>query len=421
MGLLDGLFGNYKPSGSTSNNLMEDVQNKRNGDTSTPTYSGTNIRYYANNKDKYYSVYKGSNGDYYYKDGSNYVKITNQYDIAAIERGIEDGTPKNGAAGPPAPRDVVSVKLQADMGATQTLAPSATVNDYAKQAEQAKAQTAAILSNTNSNSNSDIDKKFQDLIDNMNANYEADRKQQQANYEAIIQELKNQLPRKMGADEAAEYYGINVNYDNILRDYNQATNDYFNDATKYLTEYRDQSQIDYNRYGQDALRTYLESYKNSTPTASRKGAVAASALINMLNNSSAAAQADSALGQNIISQEAQRTAELENNPYLAKQYENSLRTYLEGLSTDLHAADVAKYAADLNSYATAYSGKRSGLAQAALGTAYQYQGLAQAAATRAQTAANNKYTNLYNYYYSKFPEQAASFAANKINSQYFSK
>lgn len=390
----------YTPPGSTSGNLMTEANNKALEKTKD-NFSATNVKYFTKNTDSYYTVYVTSNGTYCYLDTDNnntMVPITAPNDIINIKRAIDSS---NDIYGPPSPRDVVSTDLQHKLGVTASLDVTASAKDYEnyakQQQEQAKQNTNKSNTNTsNSNTNNGglSDAQLAGIIQNAVAQATDPMKQ-------YIEYLESQQPRKIGADEAAELYDIDVNYDNILRDYNQATNDYYDNAISDLEKYRDQMQIDTNRYTQDSLRSYLNSYQNATPTASRKGAVAASALLGMLGNSADNAQADSSLTQNIVNNEKQRDAELANNAFIAKDYENNIRQYLSTLSTGLHAADVQKHVGELNAYATKYAAERAGLAGAALGTAYQYQGLANAAGTTAQARANNtiqKMKQFYNYY-----------------------
>lgn len=379
----------------------------------------TNLKYSWDGRNTV-DVYKQGN-NYVYYDGNDWIKIASKADTAILDQQAKEKSPKTVVASASKTNDIKgSVSAVPDYNyevgaikgteAEKQLADKMGVTLY-------NTSTATKKEETKTESTTTKEPDYTSAINNAVSTATAPLLEK-------ITQLESQMPRKIGADEAAELYDIDVNYDNILRDYNQATNDYYNTAIGDLSKYRDQMQNDSALYNQEALRQYLNSYQNAAPTASRKGATAASALLNMLGNSADMATADSTLGQNIANYKEQRTAELANNPYLAKEYENNVRKYLSTLSTGLHSADVQKHVGELSSYATEYAAKRNGLASAAMGNAYQYQGLANAAGTRAQANANNtiqKMNQFYNYYLGSGYADSAVASALKAQSTTASK
>lgn len=210
-------------------------------------------------------------------------------------------------------------------------------------------------------------------------------------------------PKPMSAAELAKYYNIDYNRDNILADYNQKTNDYYNSAVKEQDDLRTDYLRDNTQYAQQLANNYLDSYNNVAPTRANRATLAANILNTQLASDNLISSDDYSMLQGRNYLEEQRKAELANNPEAAEQYYNNIGTYLSTLSTNKHASDVQQYVNKINHYADLYAADRlvsKGIAQ---GNAAKYAGLVNAASTNASSTANNylnnDWKNLYNYYY----------------------
>lgn len=203
------------------------------------------------------------------------------------------------------------------------------------------------------------------------------------------------------AKELADHYDVDYDEQNILKDYNDKTNKFYDEAIATQEALREQTIRNDSQYMRQLTEAYLDSYRNAAPTATGKGTLAANTLSNLINASDTMSYNDYGMQQSINALSEERKAELENNPLLAKDYYNSIGRYLSTLSSNLNAADVKAYVADLDKYSTEYMADRQTAAAYANAAATKYSGLAQAASTRATNAYSSydPYAALYNYYY----------------------
>lgn len=230
-----------------------------------------------------------------------------------------------------------------------------------------------------------------------------------------IYELEH--PKVYSAQELADIYGIDYNEQNILNDYNKATNEYYDNAVAEQDALRTQYARNNAQYLNQVTNSYLDSYKNAAPTAVGKGSLAANALTTELNAGSTNATNDYGMAQSINTLEKARKAELANNSNLAKQYYNRIGTYLSGLSADLNASDVQQYVDQLNAYSTMYAADRSYQGYLAQAAASKYSGLANAAQSNAYNSANNynAFESLWNYFNSVNGSSARpNYASNAV-------
>lgn len=230
-----------------------------------------------------------------------------------------------------------------------------------------------------------------------------------AEIEALQRELA-ELKRPRSAKELAEIYGLTDQYneENILRDYNEATNQYYDTAVAEQNKLRTNYARNNATYVDRVADAYLDSYKNSAPTAVGRGTRAANTLSTLLQAEQTNASNDYGMMQSVNNLEEARKAELAANPDLARQYYNSIGTYLSTLSATLNQSDVKQYVDSLDAYTTKYAADRSYQSYLAQANAAKYAGLANAASANASSAADNSaWYQLYNYF----------MATNKGNTQ----
>lgn len=221
-----------------------------------------------------------------------------------------------------------------------------------------------------------------------------------AEIEALQRELA-ELKRPRSAKELAEIYGLTEQYneENILKDYNEATNQYYDTAVAEQNKLRTNYARNNATYVDRVADAYLDSYKNSAPTAVGRGTRAANTLSTLLQAEQNNASNDYGMMQSVNNLEEARKAELAANPDLARQYYNSIGTYLSTLSATLNQSDVKQYVDSLDAYSAKYAADRSYQSYLAQANAAKYAGLANAASTNASSAAsNNAWQQLYNYY-----------------------
>ena len=226
-------------------------------------------------------------------------------------------------------------------------------------------------------------------------------------YGNVISDLEKRIyelehPKVYSAQELADIYGIDYNEQNILNDYNKATNEYYDKAVKEQNDLRTQYAKNNAKYVDQVADSYINSYANAAPTAVGRGSLAANALSTQLNAAQINASNDYGMMQSVNNLEEARKAELKENPNLAKQYYNNIGTYLSGLSAELNKSDVKQYVDKLDAYSQMYAADRSYQAYLAQANAAKYEGLANAAVTNAAAMANKSTTafdRLYNYFY----------------------
>lgn len=217
-----------------------------------------------------------------------------------------------------------------------------------------------------------------------------------------IEELENKLDeylRVWSAPELAELYGIDYNEANILKDYNEATNKYYDDLIAEQNALRTQYVRNNSQYLNQITDAYLDSYKNAAPTATGKGALAANVLSTQLAAGLTNAENDYGMLQNVNNLEKTRQAELVSNNNEAKQYYNKIGTTLSTLGANKNASDVKQAIAVLDKYSSDYASDRAYAAYLAQSNAAKYSGLANASQTAAAASANaNAWDQIYNWY-----------------------
>lgn len=217
-----------------------------------------------------------------------------------------------------------------------------------------------------------------------------------------IAELEKKLEgylKVWSAPELAELYGIDYNEANILKDYNEATNKYYDDIVAEQNKLRTQYVRNNAQYLNQITDSYLDSYKNAAPTAVGKGTLAANALSTQLAAGQTNASNDYGMLQNVNNLEKTRQAELVSNVNEAKQYYNQLGTMLSTLGANKNVSDVAQYVATLDKYSSDYAADRAYATYLAQANAAKFSGLANASQTSAASTANtNAWNQLYDFY-----------------------
>lgn len=210
-------------------------------------------------------------------------------------------------------------------------------------------------------------------------------------------------PEKLGADYWANKLGVDYNYDNILRDYNQKTNDYYDSLIAENEDLRNRYNRNNYNYLDNTINAYLNSYKQAAPTATNNKAKAATALANTMYGADYNRDNDYTALQNSNYLEQERRAELAMNPYTAVQQYNDLGTYLGNLEGTINVEKTKQYVNALDAYAQKYAASRAASSILYNANAAKYKGLADAAGTMASGAANNynnssKINSLYDFY-----------------------
>ena len=237
-------------------------------------------------------------------------------------------------------------------------------------------------------------------------------------YKKQLDEILNPTP--IGAEKAAELYGIDYNEQNILNRKNEATNEYYDKKVAEQQSLRTNYARNNSLYYDQVMDSYVDSYANSAATASGKGTLAANALSTMLAAGQTNSDNDYGMVQNINNFEKSRTAELENNPWLARKEYTDLGAYLSQLSAKENAAAVQKYVADLDAYSDTYAANRMYQSYQADAASARYAGLAGAKLTKAgQTTSNTSdWQQMWNYYNALGGSNYASQKTNAILKDY---
>lgn len=226
-------------------------------------------------------------------------------------------------------------------------------------------------------------------------------------------ERYKELTRVMSADEAAEHFGIDYNLQNILDDYNEATNAYYDNAMAELIDINNDTIRNNANYARRLANDYLESNRNVAGTSTNRGTMAANVLNNQLNMGSSMSYADYQNQQNLNNMREHRKQELTSNKLLAEQYYNELGNYLSTLTAQKNASDVKQYIDTLDAYSQGYSANKQVAGYLANAQATKYSGLANAssisAAAKANNALNDFNTN-YNYWYNYYGGDATAAA-----------
>ena len=247
-----------------------------------------------------------------------------------------------------------------------------------------------------------------------------------AYYANLIKDLNDRIyelehPRVYSADEIAEHYGIQDQYNEQfwLDLLNKETNDYYNAAIDEQSKLRSQYTRNNNQYLNRIVNSYLDSYRNAAPTATGRGTLAANLLSTQIGGGLSNAENDYGMLQSINALGEARKQELANNPNSARQRYNTLGTYLSDISVTKHQDDVNQYIAGLKSLASDYAADRAYQAYLAQAAKDKYSGLASASISNAGTVANNfnsnssTFQNLWDYYYNTSNKNATA-ASNQV-------
>lgn len=211
-----------------------------------------------------------------------------------------------------------------------------------------------------------------------------------------IKDLKK--PNVMSAQELAEIYGWDYNRDNILKNLNEKTEQYYDDLITEQNINRNQYVQDNAAYNRSILNAYADAYANAARTRSGNATRAANILGSMITMDQANAENDYGMMQSVNNLEEAQKAELANNPYLAEEAYNTLGLYASQLSANLNASQVQQYADKLESLSEMYAADRAYQATQAQAAATKYSGLANAAINNAQAAGNSLYDNFFQYF-----------------------
>ena len=309
---------------------------------------------------KSYDTYKGSDGNYYYKDGNTYKKAdASMSKTIAANKYICFGNPS-----------------------------SSNTNKSYNQAKQTIATQGSGGSSRGSSGGggggSVNNSYYEKLLDQ---------------YKKELDELKN--PKVWTADELAEKHGLKdqYDYDKILQMYNDATNKYYTDAVNAQRIANMDSERSNAGYANNLLNSYLSGYSNAAPTAVGRGTLAANALSTMLGADVANEEASSNLNSIINSYNEAWKKELAENATTARTQYNDMGKTLLQLGAAYNTAEVQNYINALNAYDTAYTGIRNAQNKLASTTAAAYQNNANAALARNQYNNANAMSKYYQAYY----------------------
>lgn len=318
--------------------------------------------------DKSYGVYKDTNNNYYYLDGTTLTKVDNEIDLRAMQNARAN---------------------------TSTL-----VTNNSSQAKPTN-------KNTNTNTNLDVDTStktinvgegynpYKDLYDTLKEDFDA-RNKRLDEVEAQLAELT----RPKTAREIAEELSIDYDEQNLLNMYNEDTNTFYDDMIKAQNETRDQYLRNNSQYVNQLTRDYLDSYKYAAPTAIGKAAKAANVLASNLYASQDNSANDTGMLQSVNALKEARNAELAMNPYTAKDYYTQMGTALANASATRNYSDVLQYQNKSNALAQIDAANRALNQYNAQAAATKYSGLASAQGTTAGGSGNSSYLQqLHNFYY----------------------
>lgn len=323
-----------------------------------------------------YKVYKDGLGHYFYKKGDDYVQISDSNALASLKAN------KNATT---------YIESKTETKPTDTTKNPNTNTNTSNGAGSGSGSGSSSGSGTGSN-----DKYYINQINNLTKE---------------LNELKN--PKVWTAKELAELYGVTdqYNYENILKQYNEATNKYYDDSIAAQTEYNDDANRMNTTYANNLIKKYLDSYSTQAPTAVGRGVQAANALANALNADQTAGEVATNLNSIVNSYQEQRKAELENNPLNARTDYNTIGSWLLSQGAKMNEAEVQQHVDTLNSYATKYAANRNAQSSLAKAAASAYQSNAQAALANA--AYNNSMKD-YKYYQYWYGDNAARAYANSL-------
>ena len=321
----------------------------------------------VNTGGKVYSVYS-ANGTYFYKAGNEYIPITDTSVISGLKQN------KNQS---------ISLDKPSTSTTTTTTTTPTTDNSSSGGGYTPPTYTGGASAQPDNTAIAQQNAEIEKLKD-------------------MIYDLQH--PKVMSAEEAAKHFGIDYNYDNILNDYNTKTNEYYDAAIDEQNKLRTDYLRNNTQYADKLIQSYIDSYANAAPTAVGNAALAANALTTELNANSVNAANDYGMLQSVNALAEAKDAELVNNKQLAKEYYNSLGTYLSSLTANKNTSDVKQYVDTLDAYSDMYSSARATQAALAKANSTKYAGLANAAQANAQGNATtaNKYQQYWNFYNQAF-------------------
>ena len=323
---------------------------------------------YRTEKGSIYDVYRGADGRYFIIDKNEKISyFTNQNAIAIFN---------------------ANKKLTTSKSHYENM----TESDRKKLEAEAARNNQTTTNKTTTNSGGNYNTSSGNLSGgNTDDNYWKD-------YAEELRKKNEELTRILSADEAAKLYDIDYNEENILKDYNDASNKKFDELTGAQQDLREQTLRNNAQYIRQTADAYLDSYRNAAPTATGRGALAANMLSNMISATDTLSYNDYGMLQSVNALEQERQKELENNKMLAKDKYTKMGTYLSSLSATKNTADVQATIANMDKYATEYAASRKTAAANAAAAANRYSGLAKAANINADAAANSALAKWYQYY-----------------------
>jgi len=344
---------------------------------------------------KDYDTYIGNDG-YFYVHNQNdkqgyYYRLTNESDIKTLQA-------NKGVSTPLKTKNVDNLYYFD----AATIAPDITNNKTSStQTSGGSGGGYVPISNPNALTKDDLD----DFANQLKAELEA----------------LNQKPEPKSAAEIARIHNIDYNLDNILADYNNTTNQYYDAAIAEQNQLRDTFNRDNAYYVNSLLQDYYDSYRNQAATAINKGNLAANMLATNLAANDTNSATDLGMLQSINQLDEARKAELLQNRVEAENYYNNLGKTLAGFSTDYYNSDINSYIGAIEKYSQMYSANRILARAQAEAAAQRYSGLANAAVSNANAAAtrynSNYYKKLYDYYNATGDANPALSVQNIINGQ----
>lgn len=345
-------------------------------------------------------VYK-LNGDYYYSDGKDFVKITNKDFINSLNNGknISDYSGGNSIA---------------DIGAAVANAGAALANEIKAKAKDSGKNSGKSSGNSGGGSGG-------------SGGYSGGSRSNDSYYQKELKKLQDKIdklenPKVWTAQELAELYGVTdqYDYDKILDMYNKATDQYYDDAIAEQEKYNNDANYMNTTYANNLINKYLDSYAAQAPTAVGRGTLAVNALTSSLSADQTTGETATNLNNIINDYKAQRDAELAENPTNARNDYNAMGSWLLSQGANMNASDVQQYIDTLNAYATRYKGIRD--AQATLANAAAQSYTSRANAALANAAYNNSMNDVkyFQYWYGDNWRNAYdSYYNNKINTQLY--
>ena len=350
-----------------------------------------------------YAVYKTAAGKYYYLQSTGMgpgigseipVFLDDEKDksiIQNIEKQIANGATRSYNRG-------ITINGNRTMSDASPVAPAGKLEASASPVKQTN-KTIVEKTETKEPTGGGVDlspitKAINDLAKRLADSEEARRK---------FMEEYFKRPEKLGAEYWANILGVDYNYDNILKDYNQRTNDYYDSLIAENENLRNRYNRNNYNFLDNTINAYLNSYKQAAPTATNNRAKAATALANTMYGADYNRDNDYTALQNSNYLEQKRQAELAMNPYTAAQQYNDLGTYLGNLEGTINVEKNKQYINTLDAYSQKYAADRAASSILYNANAAKYKGLADAAGTMASGAANNynnssKINSLYNFY-----------------------